>query len=137
MRREIPTEESKELTPEDLEEDLTVKISKGTNWEMIKRNVEDQIFLRFAVTNDSKIVLAPGSHTHDGLLGDNGLDWGDCAITNGVLREEDNQSLTFIYHSTTRSPLHFAVQKKLIKYLEERSGMNLSSRKISSVYSTD
>lgn len=126
-----------ELTAESLERILEVKISAGTKLEIIKTNIESGLFIRFTVSNDHDIFIAPGSHTHEGLLEDNGLEWKDCAITNGVLRENEDGSLIFIYHSTSRSILHNAVEKKILKFLEENTGVKLTSRSVSSVYSTD
>lgn len=126
-----------ELTEESLERILEVRVSAGTRWEVIKTNIESGLFIRFAVSNDHDIFVAPGSHTHEGLLEDNGLEWKDCMITNGLLKENDDGSLVFVYHSTSRSILHNAVEKKILKFFEENTGIKLTSRSISSVYSTD
>ena len=136
MKSERFTEEPGELTEESLDKLLVVNVSAGTNWERIKNNVEAGVFLRFIVTNDFEIYLAPGSHTHEGMLEDNGLEWKNCMISNGVLRENSG-TLLFIYHSASRSALHAAVEKKIIGFLKDRSGIDLSSKKISSIYSTD
>ena len=137
MKIERLIEEPGELTEESLEKLLEIKVSAGTKWELIKNNIEAGLFLRFTVTNDYDIYIAPGSHTHEGLLEDNDLDWKDCWLTNGVLKEEDSGDIVFIYHSTARVSHHRVVEKKIIDYLDKKSGVRLSSRKIKSIYSTD
>jgi hypothetical protein len=117
MSPEKLLEKSGELTAEDLEQVLKVGLSRGIDRQRIKNNIDTGVFLRFVVTNDFDIIMAPGSMLHDEVMENNGLDWKDCAITNGVLREGNEDNLMFIYHSTSRSVLHSAVQKKVMKSL--------------------
>lgn len=108
----------RELTEEKLEELLEVKVSQGTTWAEIKRNVESSIFIRFIVTEDFNIYISPGNNTHDGIMEDNGLRSEDCIITNGALWEEDDDRLMFSYQATPVTILHLAAEKKIFKFFE-------------------
>lgn len=108
----------KELTEEQLVELLEVKISQGTTWGEIERNIKSGIFIRFIVTEDFNIYISPGNNTHDGMMEDDGLRSEDCAITNGALFEEDDGRLMFSYQAMPVTILHLAAEKKILKFFE-------------------
>ena len=137
MATEKLMKETGELSEESLARMFQVEAIDDSTQEMIKRNVEMGAFLRFVVSVKYNIYIAPGSYTHQSLVEKNGLEWSDCMVTNGVLKEEDNGDILFIYHSATRSAVHGVIEKQILGYLEKISGIKLSSRRVSSVYSTD
>ncbi len=116
----------KELTEEQLEDLIEIKVSQGSTWEDIKKNKEGGAFLRFIVTKDFNVYLGPGNNTHDGIMEDNGLVSEDCVITNGALIERNNGNLIFSYQATPVTVLHLAAEKKIIKFFKDR-GVELKS----------
>lgn len=133
----ITASQERELTGEQLEGLLEVRVSDGVKLSEIARNVRSGAALRFIVAAGFDIIIAPGSRTHDGMLEDNNLEWKDCWITNGFLAEKDDGSLEFIYHTATREPAHRIVEKKILDFLDDRIDVKLGAKKTSSTYSTD
>lgn len=112
----------KKLTQEQLEKLLEVKISQGTTWDNIKTYMKSNIWLRFIVTKDFNVYVDT-SNDHEGIMEDNAIEIKNCIIGNGLLREDDDGSLVFSYQSSPTTILHIAVEKKIIKFFEERGIM--------------
>ena len=123
IEKYTPTKEKNvELTVEQLERFLEVKISQGTTWQTIVRNIESGAFLRFIVTDNFDIYL--GTSIHDGIREDNGIDANDCLIDNGSFHENDDGRIQFIYYINKVTPIHVAAEKKIIRFFKDK-GINL------------
>ncbi len=111
----------KELTKEEWEKLLTVVVGNNDNWEEIKRGLKLHIWLRFVVTKNLKIIIA-NKKEHPDILGDNGLEWEDCLIANGVMREdEDSLKLIFSYQGSLRTVVHDVAEDKVLDFLKKEA----------------
>jgi len=114
-------ESKKNLSFEDLERLLEIKISHGTTWETIKRNMKLGGFLRFIVTKDFDIYI--GTSDHNGIRDDNGIDIDDCVIGNGSFQENDEGRVEFIYYTIEKTSFHEAIEKKIVSFFKDK-GIN-------------
>jgi len=124
----------KELTEEQLEKMLSVNISENSSWGNILENIRLGAWLRFVVTKNFKIYLAPGSYKHVAIMEYNGIDPKDCLITNGGLREDDNNPgvIIFSYQASHRTLLHKVAEDRILDILKSK-GVNFKSKKILSI----
>lgn len=122
----------KKLTEEQLETLLVLDVSSGTSWVSVLENIRLGAWLRFIVTEEYNIYLAPGSYDHVQIMEDNGIDPKNCVITNGGLREDDNNPdvVIFSYQASQRTLIHKAVEDKILDALKAR-GINFKSKKTS------
>lgn len=122
----------KELTEEQLETLLILDVSSGTSWVSVLENIRLGAWLRFIVTEEYNIYLAPGSRDHVQIMEENGIDPKNCVITNGGLREDDNNPdvVIFSYQASQRTLIHKAVEDKILDALKAR-GINFKFKKTS------
>lgn len=66
-------------------------------------------------------VIISSKKEHPDILGDNNLEWKDCLIANGVIREDDDSlRLIFSYQGSPRTVVHDAAEDKILDFLKKR-----------------